>query len=235
MVSSRALVVTAASTALVVGFGLSASASASGLLRLGTHNDAPRTTTLVNHGRGPALQLKTGPGAPPLTVSSSKRVAHLNAARLDGMRASALRTRVYIYRIGGDEDWGPDLVKVFPGLPPGEYLATYQMRMVLYAGGSASCWFTTATQSRAGYAAGSTGDYGALVLSGSVLLDAQQPITLHCLSGSAFDTIASDTSTDSRVTFLRVAPTQPRWATTYELRTGSSSGTSPSSKVTSPH
>jgi len=220
MVLSRALVVTAATTALVTSLALSAGAAGAGWLRLGSHNDASRSTTLVNHGRGPALQLKTRPGAPPLAVTSSRRVTRLNADRLDGAHAAQLRTLAYVYRIGGDEDWGPNLVKVFPGLPSGEYLATYQMRMVLYGGGSASCWFTTPTQGQAGYSTGSTGDYGTVVLSGSALLDAQKPITLHCFSGSAFDTLASDSSTDSRATFLQVAPTQPRWATTSNLRSG---------------
>jgi len=174
---------------------------------------------LADHGRGPALRLKSRSGSPPLAVTSPTKVGHLNADRLDGMHAAALRTRAYVYRIGGDDDWGPNLVKEFPGLPSGEYLATYQMRMVLYNSGTASCWFTTTTQSQAGYGTGSTSeDHGVVIITGSALLDAQEPITLHCSAGPAFDTIASNTSTDSRATFLHVAPTQPRWATTSELR-----------------
>ncbi len=227
MALSRAWVVTAATTALVTSLALSASASGGGWLRLGSHNSAFRSTTLVDHGRGPALRLETRTGAPPLAVNSSKRVARLNVDRLDGVHAAALRTLAYIYRIGGDEDWGPHLVKEFPGLPSGQYyLATYQMRMVLYGGGDASCWFTTATQSRVGYSVGSTNvQYGTVVLTGSALLDARKPITLHCVSGTAYDTIASDSSADSRVTFLRVAPTRPRWATTDEPRMNGRSST----------
>ena len=113
------MVVTAATTALVTSLALSASASGGGWLRLGSHNSAFRSTTLVDHGRGPALRLETRTGAPPLAVNSSKRVARLNVDRLDGVHAAALRTLAYIYRIGGDEDWGPHLVKEFPDCLPG--------------------------------------------------------------------------------------------------------------------
>lgn len=207
------VLLTAAAAVLVTGLTVSASASGS-WLALGHSNDASRTTGIDNHGRGAALRLTTRAGAPPLAVTSDRRVARLNADRLDGMHARALRTQVYVYRIGGDEDAGPDVVKSFPGLPPGHYLASYQMGMHLYSGTGASCWFTTASRDQVAWRSGSAGDYSTVVLTGTAILDARRPVTLTCRSGSAYDTVASGTATDSRATFLRIAPTKVTWATT---------------------
>jgi hypothetical protein len=215
MTASRALVVTAAVTALVTSLALSAQASGGGWIRLGGHNDAVRTTTVDDHGRGPALRLRTRRGVPPLAVTSSRRVARLNADRVDGMQGQALVTHAYIYEIGGDEDWGPNLDKSFPGLPPGYYLVSYQMKVRLYNSGVFSCWFTTPTQSQAGNSSGSAGDYQTTVLTGNALVDARKGITLHCEAGPAFDTIdSSNTGQDSRAIFLRTAPSQLRQAST---------------------
>ena len=85
MRSSSALVLTAASAALLASLSLSADAADGGALRIGAHNDAGSTTALVNHGDGAALRLDTRPGAPPLRVSSSRRVTRLNADRVDGL------------------------------------------------------------------------------------------------------------------------------------------------------
>lgn len=219
MAVTRAAAVVMAATVLVAGAALSAQASGGSWLLLGGHNDARRTTTLENLGRGAALQLQTRRGYPPLAVTSGRRVPRLNADRLDGMHAESLRTRAYVYRTGGDEDWGPHLTKVFPGLPPGMYLATYQMTVDLYDSGGVSCWFTTPTQSKAGYSTGYNAEPypgGIATVSASALLDGRGPVSLHCVAGPAYDTVATDTANDSRVTFLRVAPTHTRWATTLD-------------------
>ena len=215
MAVPRALAVVTAATVLVAGVALSANAAGGNWLVLGAHNDTHRTTTVDNHGRGAALQLRTRPGAPPLAVTSRRWVARLNADRLDGMHADALRTRAYVYRTGGDWDEGPSLTKIFPGLPPGMYLASYTMTAKLYNSGGMSCWFTTPTQTKAGYSTGSTTqDYAYTTFAGSALLDARGPMTFKCVGPSALDTMPTDTSTDSRVTFLRIAPTHVQWATT---------------------
>src|SRR4051812_2148520 len=108
MSATRTLVVTAAATALVTSLALSANGSGGSWLGLGSHNETFRTTTVDNHGRGPAFKFQTRPGSPPLAVTSRKRVARLNGDRLDGMHAQALQTHAYVYQIGGDDDWGPN-------------------------------------------------------------------------------------------------------------------------------
>lgn len=51
---------------------------------LGERNVAQSLSTLVKTGAGPALSLQVGSGAP-LAVNSDRRVANLNADRLDGL------------------------------------------------------------------------------------------------------------------------------------------------------
>lgn len=207
MTASHALVVTAAA-ALATGLALSANASGGSWIQLGGHNDSSKTTTLDRHGRGPALELETRPGSPPMGVTSRQRVARLNADRVDGMHAQQLRTRGYIYRIGGDGDAGPWVIASFPGLPAGYYLATY--RVVATFDGPPphllGCWFTTATQPKAGQDSGNQME-PRMVIAGSAYVDGRKPFTFQMTSGENFNILADSTidSQDSRVTFIPVA------------------------------
>ena len=70
--------------ALVVGVASTAFGANGKPFLLGKKNVASAVSTLVRRGAGPALNLKVGSG-PPLAVNSSKRVAKLNADRLDGL------------------------------------------------------------------------------------------------------------------------------------------------------
>jgi hypothetical protein len=205
MRTPTALVLTAASAALLTSLSFSAAASG-GLLRVGARNDARATTSLVNHGPGPALRLANRPGAPPLRVSSSRRVAGLNADRVDGWEASRLRTPVIVYHVGGDDDEGPWVVKTFPGLPAGWYVATYRVRVTFEAPADShadlSIWFTTSTQPEVGRVDGSQAG-GVLVLEATALVDARTPVSLRLHSPWAFNTQGSAVDAlDSRVTFV---------------------------------
>ena len=74
--------------AVMVGLVFGAASVALGAngkpLLLGKKNVASAISTLVKKGTGPALKLQVGAGQPPLAVSSSTRVANLNADQLDG-------------------------------------------------------------------------------------------------------------------------------------------------------
>lgn len=65
---------------------------------LGQLNRSAVATTLQRTTPGPALGLRTRPTSPPLTVTSRKKVARLNADLLDGLDAAALSpaTRTYV-------------------------------------------------------------------------------------------------------------------------------------------
>ena len=75
MSSSRFLSVSLAALLLVGGVNVASYAVNGHPLLLGRSNGETRTMILRNTGPGPALELRTRPGAPPLTVSSSRRVA----------------------------------------------------------------------------------------------------------------------------------------------------------------
>jgi hypothetical protein len=199
---------------LVGGADLAAYAANGHPILLGSDNHAVGTTIVHNTGRGPALTLRTRHGAPPLAVSSNRRIRHLNADRVDGLSGGALRTRAWTYRIGGDSDAGPTVVKTFPGLPSGRYLASYDMVASLYADGyPMSCWFTTPSQTKAVYGRAVQDPGGATVVAASGYVDATGPVSLTCQASPAFDTLSSrETSFDSQVTFLRLDTSSVRWA-----------------------
>jgi hypothetical protein len=160
------------------------------------------------------MMLKTRKDAPPLAVTSNRMVRHLNADRVDDMPGAALRTHSWTYRIGGDSDEGPTVVKTFPGLPPGHYLASYNMVALLYADGyPMSCWFTTPTQAKAVYGRAVQDPNGALVVAASGYVDATGTITMTCQAAPAFDTFsATPGSFDSQVTFIRLDTSSVQWA-----------------------
>jgi hypothetical protein len=78
----------------VLGLG-TATAATGGTLLLGHRNFAGAITQLSNP-EGVPLGLHAPAGTPPLRVDSATMVPHLNAARLDGSRASDLVTQARI-------------------------------------------------------------------------------------------------------------------------------------------
>jgi hypothetical protein len=62
---------------------------------------------IVNSGTGPGLRIDTAAAAPPLVVSSSAKVAHLNADLLDGHHASDFSTAstTFATAFGQDPHW----------------------------------------------------------------------------------------------------------------------------------
>lgn len=110
--------------ALVGAANLGAYAASGQPLLLGHRNHAAATTGLATTGRTPALTLRTSPKAPPLTVSSSKVVKHLNADRVDGQDAADLGARAITYELPN----GPTSVSL--KLPPaGTYLLTVSVTL----------------------------------------------------------------------------------------------------------
>ena len=95
----RVLPVLLAALVLLAGANLAAYAATEGPLLLGRANTASKATALKVTGAGPALSLRSRPGSPPLAVSSTKKVARLNADRLDGLEGAALQTKAYRYRL----------------------------------------------------------------------------------------------------------------------------------------
>ncbi len=79
---------------LVVGLDYVSYAATGQSMVLGKANEASKVTALKRTTSGPALKLTVKPGSAPLAVNSSKKVAKLNADRLDGLDAAALSGHV---------------------------------------------------------------------------------------------------------------------------------------------
>jgi hypothetical protein len=89
MMNNRTFTVVLAALVLVGGANLAAYAANGSPLLLGKTNNESVPATVHNTGPGPALELQTRAAAPPLAVSSKKKVAKLNADRLDGKDSTA--------------------------------------------------------------------------------------------------------------------------------------------------
>ena len=125
MPRSRLLTVLLAAVLLVGTANLGAFAATGAPLLLGKSNKAPKTTTLKT-AKGPALSLKTKKGQPPLKVSDGSLVTKLNADKVDGADASALRTRAFTYPLPAATNV-TQLYLGLVGLPPGVYTASYHV------------------------------------------------------------------------------------------------------------
>lgn len=83
--------------ALVILLGGVAAAATGGNLKLGASNTADKKTVLQNTGTGPALQLTSKSGQPPLSVGNTVQVPKLNASLLGGKAASAFAAASSVY------------------------------------------------------------------------------------------------------------------------------------------
>ncbi|MGC4112519.1 MAG: hypothetical protein QM747_19270 [Nocardioides sp.] len=89
---------------LVVGLDYATYAVTGDSLLLGRANHSSSVTTLTRQGGGPALSLTSSGTSPSLRVSSSARVARLNADLLDGRHAKDLETRTVSFHAGARGD-----------------------------------------------------------------------------------------------------------------------------------
>lgn len=83
--------------ALLVVLGGVGVAATGGDFKLGSSNTADRKSVLENTGNGPALQLKSKAGQPPLAVSNTVQVPRLNASLLQGKPANTFAVKSSVY------------------------------------------------------------------------------------------------------------------------------------------
>jgi hypothetical protein len=162
-----------AAVVLVGGANLAAYAANGHALLLGQANKESKTATVANTGKGAALSLKTSKKSPPLTVTSSKVVKHLNADSVDGAAASALRTTAYVLT-DDDTTTHASLRKwSLAGVPAGRYLVSWDVNLApLATDTSAVCGVTTTDFNRqyAATEATATGSWIATWLTGSTVM-----------------------------------------------------------------
>lgn len=120
----------------VVGTDAVTYAATGDSLILGKLNKAGRTTHVTNTGNGPALSLHAKGKQPALAVDSATKIVRLNADRVDGRHAAALRNNVRIFTTGsGVANSNGAVTFRLPSFPAGRYLASYSVHMQ-FAGGS---------------------------------------------------------------------------------------------------
>lgn len=109
--------------ALVTCVDYAASAATGKPFILGKLNKAGKQTTLKRTTAGPALQLRTTSAASaPLVTNATGKVVNLNADLVDGLDASLLRTRSYVWRATFTDETTVEFV--LP-LPAGSYVVSY--------------------------------------------------------------------------------------------------------------
>ena len=169
---------------LVVAYDAVTYAQTGSSLLLGKINKSSTVTTLARTTSGPALSLKTKSGAP-LAVSSSTKVARLNADKVDGMDASKLQTVVRTWNVPETSTVSQIQVTLPGGVAPGRYLVTYAVGGD--AGGSGvECVVRTDGPGmeihQYAYATGMRGGDGDFGVSGTapITVVAGDNITLHC-------------------------------------------------------
>ncbi|HEX4190337.1 MAG TPA: hypothetical protein VHZ06_05020 [Marmoricola sp.] len=115
--------------ALVIGIDyVSFAATGHGLL-LGAVNKETKVTTIKRTNAGPAASFVTKTGQPPFAVSSTGKVANLNADKLDGRESTSFATNqvTSVYRFTAATAATGHTFTVPVTLPAGRYLATYSV------------------------------------------------------------------------------------------------------------
>ena len=118
-----ALTVLGAVTVLLLAGNTLAYAATGKALILGGANSAGKQTALARTTVGPVLNLRAkSPSSPPLTTNARGKVANLNADRVDGLDAAALRTRSRVFT---STFAGAARAEIALPLSPGSYLVSY--------------------------------------------------------------------------------------------------------------
>ncbi len=133
MLKNRVLTVVMGAAVVVGAANIGAYAANGHPLLLGRVNHSVGATTVVNDGQGPALNLKTGKGQPPMAVNSRARVKNLDADTVDGLNGKSLRTNARVFSIPGMKSHQ----YLLKGVRPGRYLAT--LDVTLASSGTAGC------------------------------------------------------------------------------------------------
>jgi hypothetical protein len=123
-IKGRILPVVIGAAVVVTGANVASYAANGHPITLGGYHTETSTTTVRNTGSGPAFRFKSEAGTAPFAVNSSAKVAHLNAARLEGMRAGQL-SRGYRFVIPANTQLPASFQAT--GLPPGHYDATFDL------------------------------------------------------------------------------------------------------------
>ncbi len=190
---------------LLAALDWAASAATGRAFVLGRWNQADHTTTLKNTGHGPALDLRSKKG-PALKVNNGKRIAKLNADKLDGLSGEEYkknRNTIYAWSVAAHTG---GFTQAIPAQLPGSYLITFNVQMTGAAGdpGNPNVINCRIVQS---------GLSGTVVFTKGVLADSQVTSvgTPPALSGTSPLTVVAGDSLALNCTMTRNAQ---QWSTT---------------------
>ena len=196
---SRVIAVLLAAVVLIGGANLAAYAANGQPLLLGRTSVETKPATVKNTGSGPALNLKTRPGQPPLKVNRPTKVNKLNADRVDGAHAADLETVAHHYLVASTAAASSHEIS-FPGLPAGVYLMNYSI--VSRDGGNVFC-IAAGSRQALSYGASLGGAFDTNV--GSAIVDTTGGAeTLQCTGGAALALYSDPFDAVSEVNFVRV-------------------------------
>ena len=173
--STKTLIALFAVLGLVLTFDVATYAATGDSLVLGKVNKSKKTTVIKSTGKGPALSLKSKPGAAPLAVSNGNKVLNLNADSVDGIDGAALSndTRRYTFPAGGPHFNTAKFT--IPQVAPGTYLVTLRASLdALGAGNDAQCLLSVGDQQYAGDMARYNGGFF-VILSGADVVTITTP------------------------------------------------------------
>jgi hypothetical protein len=190
----------------VGGVGVAVAANG-GSLVLG-HTNRATSLTRLDDPKGTPLALTAGHGAAPLTVNSSKQVAHLNASLLGGDSASSLQTAGsavsshYPITDGSDVSGAGSLVASSAALPAGTYYATADAYVDLPADTLLECELSTSDLVGAAAAfrndgvgtLGAAAGYQTVTQTAPIVVGKGQRIGYYCRVSSASSGDPADTT-----------------------------------------
>ena len=199
----RTLPVLIAAATLVAGANVAAYAVNGQPLLAGRSNTETQATTIKNTGNGPALKLNSKPSAPPLAVSSTKRVKKLNADRVDGLHGKALQTGVRHYVLPPSTAAATSQAYTFPDLPNGRWLANYS---IIATGPSVvTCFFREGGANPVfGVSFGAVRSAGLQSANSAAVLSAADDPILSCNAGDPFAVYSTAGDAVSTVVMTRV-------------------------------
>jgi hypothetical protein len=187
---------------LVGGANLAAYAANGQPLLLGHSNSESKAATVTNTGNGPALSLSTDKNSPPLSVTSSQLVRHLNAATVDGSSAASLQTNVKDYVIAGD---GTTAAYNLTALKPGHYVVNVDLGVDATTGTQPFCLLIDPNTSALLASFQNVSASGIAILSGSSTITwngGSQPLLVDCVGGAIYQSFAG--SLPNTVSFTRI-------------------------------
>ena len=179
--ASTALVLLLASVGLVLGMDYATYAGTGDSLILGKVNKSKKTTVIKSTGKGPALSLKSKPGAAPLAVSNGNKVLNLNADSVDGLDGQALSNDTQRYTFDQLGQHFTSATFNTPPIAPGTYLVTFRTSIENTQSGNVQCRLIVAGKDYAGDMVQYTSGYAAMMSGADVItIAAATPVSAKC-------------------------------------------------------